>query len=210
MSTNSVLNEPERIIIRLVKENDPRNVRQLIALVKEQLHLSEDEILAAVLNLQSQGKLRLDSSTVLVSQKLSEQIKTGKALWYWATLVIAVLTVAIVFIVPEDFYPWSYLRNTLGLIFVLWLPGYSIVKALFPKQMPLKTSSENLDIIERIALSIGMSMAVVPMVGLLLYYTPWGIGLAPVVLSLFTLTLISATAAVIREARIKRKVQTSD
>jgi len=48
------------------------------------------------------------------------------------------------------------------------------------------------------------------MIGLLLYYSPWGINLAPVVLSLFALTLISATAAILRENRIKKKMQPPD
>jgi uncharacterized membrane protein len=46
----------------------------------------------------------------------------------------------------------------------------------------IKTSTENLDPIERIALSLGMSIALVPIVGLLLNYTPWGIRLTPIVL----------------------------
>jgi uncharacterized membrane protein len=87
----------------------------------------------------------------------------------------------------------------LGSIFVLWLPGYTFIKALFPTKVPIKTSSESLDTIERVALSSGMSLALVPIVGLLLNYTPWGIRLTPIVLSLLSLTTIFATVAIIRE-----------
>ena len=105
----------------------------------------------------------------------------------------------VVFLVPENLYPLRYVRNVLGTVFVLWLPGYAFVKTLFPVHVPIKTSNENLDTIERIALSIGLSLALVPLVGLLLNYTPWGIRLVPIVLSLFVLTLVFATAAVLRE-----------
>jgi uncharacterized membrane protein len=44
-----------------------------------------------------------------------------------------------------------------------------------------------------------MSLALVPIVGLLLNYTPWGIRLTPIVLSLLALTLIFATVAIIKE-----------
>jgi uncharacterized membrane protein len=91
----------------------------------------------------------------------------------------------------------------LGAVFVLWLPGYAFIKALFPEQLPVKTSDKDLDTIERIALSVGMSLALVPMVGLLLNYTPWGIRLTPIVLSLLALTTIFATAGVIRERQIR-------
>lgn len=79
------------------------------------------------------------------------------------------------------------------------LPGYTFIKALFLTHVPIKTSSENLDTIERVVLSIGMSLALVPIVGLLLNYTPWGIRLAPVTLSLLGLSVTFATVAMIRE-----------
>lgn len=57
-------------------------------------------------------------------------------------------------------------------------------------------------IIERTALSIGMSLALVLIVGLLLNYTPRGIRLTPIVLSLVALTVVFAVAAVLREHQI--------
>jgi uncharacterized membrane protein len=112
-----------------------------------------------------------------------------------------------VFTVPEDAFPLVYVRYVLGAIYVLWLPGYAFIKALFPQDLPFGratarspgTSEKDLDSIERIALSLGMSIALVPIVGLLLNYTPWGIQLTPIILSLTALTTIFATAAIARE-----------
>ena len=75
-------------------------------------------------------------------------------------------------------------RIILGLLLVLFLPGYSLIAALFP-------AKDDLDGIERIALSFGLSIAVVPLLGLALNYTPFGIRLVPVlvVLSVFTVSL---------------------
>jgi hypothetical protein len=203
LSNNSSIDKLNQTIIKLIEERKPQDVKQLIALVKEQLPLSEDKILNAVLNLQSQGKIKLDNQPLPASQKLAAHMKTGYALWYWVTIAIATITVAVVFTVPEDFYPWSYIRNALGIIFVLWLPGYTVIKALFPTQVPIKTSTETLDNIERVALSLGMSIAIVPIIGLILNYTPWGIRLTPIVLSLLALTIVFATAAIIRENQAK-------
>jgi hypothetical protein len=195
LSDNLSAEELALTITKLIDERKPQNVKQLVTLVKAIVPLSEKQILDIVLKLQSQGKIKLGSYPLPVSAK--------SALWYWATIALAIVTVAVVFTVPEDLYPWNYLRNVLGIIFVLWLPGYAVTKALFPTQMPIKTSTETLDSIERIALSIGMSIAIVPIIGLILYYTPWGINLAPIVLSLFALTLISASAALAREKQNK-------
>ncbi len=49
---------------------------------------------------------------------------------------------------------------------------------------PAKKSTQGIDTIERIALSFGLSIAIVPLIGLGLNYTPWGIRLIPILASL--------------------------
>ncbi len=67
---------------------------------------------------------------------------------------------------------------------MLFLPGYSLIATLFPRK-------DDLDAIERIALSFGLSIAITPLLGLALNYTPFGIRLSPIliVLSVFTVSL---------------------
>lgn len=72
------------------------------------------------------------------------------------------------------------LRVLFGLPIVLFIPGYILVFALFPG----KKTNQGIDVIERIALSLGLSLAVVPLIGLGLNYTIWGIRLTPIILSL--------------------------
>ena len=89
--------------------------------------------------------------------------------------VIGVLSLALAFIITvADNHA---LRVALGLPFVLFFPGYTLIAALFPGR-------EDLDGIERVALSFGLSIAVVPLIGLILNYTPWGIRLYPILISL--------------------------
>lgn len=68
---------------------------------------------------------------------------------------------------------------------ILFIPGYCLLAVLFPQE-------GDIDLFERIALSFGLSIAVVPLMGLGLNFTPWGIRLEPIVmaLTLFTLVLI--------------------
>jgi uncharacterized membrane protein len=89
----------------------------------------------------------------------------------------------------------SALRIPLGLAMVLFVPGYTLIAALFPKK-------EDLDGIERLALSFGLSIAVVPLIGLGLNYTPWGIRLTPVVVSLAFFILVMAGAAHVRRQNL--------
>lgn len=76
---------------------------------------------------------------------------------------------------------------------VLFIPGYALIAALFP-------GSGELDLIERIALSFGLSIAVVPLTGLALNYTPWGIRLDPIMVSLTILTVSLMVIAQYRRA----------
>ena len=86
-------------------------------------------------------------------------------------------------------------RIPLGLAMVLFVPGYSLSAALFPRK-------SDLDGIERTALSFGLSIAVVPLIGLALNYTPWGIRLTPVVISLAIFTILMAAAAYLRRSNL--------
>lgn len=199
MSNNSIEKKLTQTIIQIVKENKPQTVKQLTSFVKERLPIPEQEILESIMKLQSEGKIRLSKQQPLASPKLVTYLKTEHACWYWVTIAMVIATSIVVFIIPEGCYPWIYIRNGLGTIFVLWLPGYAFIKALFPVELPIKTSEKSLDTIERIALSLGMSLALVPIVGLLLYYTPWGLQLPTTVLSLLALTIVFATAGITRE-----------
>jgi uncharacterized membrane protein len=202
MSSNSRAGNLTQTVIQIVDERKPKTVAQLIFLVKERLPIPEEEILNVVLDLQSQGKIKLENQPLPPSTKLATFIKTRYALWYWATIATAIITALLVFAVPENLYPLNFFRIALGAAFILWLPGYTLIKALFPQHAPIRPAARNLDTIERIALSLGMSLALVPIVGLLLNYTPWGIRLTPIVLSLLALTLIFATVAVVKEHKI--------
>ena len=184
-------------IIDVVRKNNPKTVNELVKLVQPKYPVPEKKILERILRLQNQGKIALKKHQAPITPLLRSYIFSTRANWYWTTIAVATATAALVFTVPENAYPIVYARYLLGSIFVLFLPGYSLIKALFP--------TKELDNIERLALSIGMSLALVPITGLLLNYTPWGIRTTPVTLSLLALTTIFATAAIIREHEAKLK-----
>jgi len=213
LQENSSKDELDKQIIQMVKEKKPENIRQLVDLLHEKFQWSEQEILNRVSYLQEKGKIHLVSQPAPPPKSLTKYLRSSYAYWYWITIILTLATTLIVFVVPEDDFPLVYARYALGIIYILWLPGYAFIKALFPQTLPfaralvhsLGTTEKNLDTIERVALSLGMSIALVPIIGLLLNYTPWGIRLTPIVLSLLALTIVFATAAVIREHQAELK-----
>ncbi|MDM7913170.1 MAG: DUF1616 domain-containing protein [Methanotrichaceae archaeon] len=108
-----------------------------------------------------------------------------------ASVLIALATLAFTLTPLADLQ----VRIPLGLLMVLFIPGYCLIAALFPR-------NGDLDGIERVALSFGLSIAVVPLIGLGLNYTPWGIRLTPVVISLALFTVTMAAVAHLRRTRL--------
>jgi len=117
----------------------------------------------------------------------------------WDLEIIAVLALLLAGIIALGGDGWlHYLRIALGLPFVLFFPGYALIAALFPKK-------DDLDGIERVALSFGLSIAVAPLIGLGLNYTPWGIRLAPILLSLIIFILCMGATAFFRRDKLPQE-----
>lgn len=158
---------------------------------------------------------------------------------------LAAVTVGVVLTLGSVFLPVisdTPIRVAFGLVFVLFLPGYAFIAALFPEtgSSPETTASPDqssdtqtehnkpapepgtaaaeatpttepdptlqgqsgIDGIERVALSFGLSIAIVPLIGLILNFTPWGIRLGPIAVSVSGFTLISVAVAARRRAEL--------
>lgn len=107
--------------------------------------------------------------------------------WLWTTVTLLALT-ALTIVTSGASQAILYLRYVLGSITVLFIPGYVTIELLYPRE-------EDLSPLERLALSIGLSLALVPLIGLVLNYTPWGIRLAPIAASLTIYATVAAFAA---------------
>jgi len=127
-----------------------------------------------------------------------------------AIVILVFLTTLAVFVPGVNETP---LRVVLGLPFVLFVPGYAFIAALFPESGtgPTEETDQDddetditatdrgrdggIDGIERVALSFGLSIAIVPLIGLVLNFTPFGIRLVPIVVSLVGFTLAAVAIA---------------
>ena len=112
-------------------------------------------------------------------------------------ILIAVVVLTLL-LLPVAFFTTGPVRIILGLLFVLFFPGYTLVSALF-------TRRGSLGGIERIALSFGLSVAIVALSGLVLNYTPWGINLYSVIISVALFIVIVSAVAWYRLWRLPPK-----
>lgn len=125
--------------------------------------------------------------------------RPGYSMWLWTGLVLAAIAAALALTSTSALHP---LRLVLGLVYVFFLPGYGIAEALYP--------GEELSPIEHLALSIGLSLAIVPLGGLLLNYTPWHVTQLPVIGLIFLVIAVSLLVAAYRKYMLYEKSLVSE
>jgi len=88
--------------------------------------------------------------------------------------------------------PFLYFRYLFAPLLISYLPGSMLVKIIFSK-------NENLDPLERLALSFGLSMVLTILIGLFLNYTPSGLNLNTMFVSLALLTVVVSVGSLIAD-----------
>lgn len=103
-------------------------------------------------------------------------------------IILLVFVIITLLLFPAAAFTSGALRIILGLPLVLFIPGYILLSALFPGRGSLSG-------IERITFSIGLSIAVAIIIGIILNYTPWGISLYPILISATIFVVVTASVA---------------
>lgn len=135
------------------------------------------------------NKTAYQSKSTLLDGEFS--IQEFRLIWVGALLLLLLLAFPITVLSP--------LRVGLGLLYVLYVPGYCLMVALFPRQ-------DDLDSIERMGMSIGLSIGVVPLLALLLDNLPWGIRLWPILLGEYGVMALSMGVALWRRQHLSAEL----
>ncbi len=109
-------------------------------------------------------------------------------------LMFVVTALCVVFLLAPRLNT-TFVKTILELFLILFIPGYALMAALFPRK-------DDLEDIERTALSFGLSVTITPIIGLALHYTIGGIKLTPLLLLLSVFTFIMISVALIRVTRV--------
>jgi uncharacterized membrane protein len=115
------------------------------------------------------------------------------------------------------------LRVLLGFVFVSLVPGYVVVAALFPEGLHAADGDSEggprppdqrgtagaggVTVTERLLLSVGVSLVVVPAIGYAWNFTPGGVRLVPVLLSVSGFSVAVAGLAALRRRRLPADAQ---
>jgi uncharacterized membrane protein len=94
----------------------------------------------------------------------------------------SIILILVIGLIPSG----TVLRVIIGLPFLLFFPGYSILLIGFPKR-------QDLGGLARLVFSFGISIAIVPLIGLLLNYSSFGIRLEPILLGVAALNILASS-----------------
>jgi len=178
----------EEVIKKVARERKGAGLSEFIKEVASRAKISYDR--ASYYTYLAWKKGIIDILPEKLPKTFPQYFLSIESLWFHILFVFVVSTILLALYVTKP--PLIYLRYVFGSLYVLYVPGAVLLEALYPR-------GEELEPLERLALSIGLSLALVPLVGLILNYTPWGIRLVPIIISLALLTLSLAIIALYRK-----------
>jgi hypothetical protein len=175
----------------IIRENHPSTVGQLAHAIKAARIVDDDELVSVIREMVHEGSLKLAkpdySHETLIDYFLTPTLST----WFWVTCLVTGVTILVLRVAP-NLPALEILRWTLGSVFVLYAPGYALIRFLLP-------NISEMDSVEKYTLNVVASLTVTALVGVLLEYTQIGINLPSVTSSIAIFVLFFITAAAIRD-----------
>lgn len=112
--------------------------------------------------------------------------KGGLIFWWDFALSIVWMAALIMLVLAGNLVPGMVeIRLVIGVVYVFFVPGYWLQVVLFPH-------IKEVNALERLGISLGLSVAVVPLLALLLDRLPWGLSLWPILIGETGITLLLA------------------
>ena len=146
------------------------------------------------------NKYQAETIKIIKASWVEAVAKRKKIPWQDFRLVLIGAAALLVLVaLGEQLAALQPLRIILGLAYTLFVPGYCLTTALFPKV-------GDLDSIERIGLSIGLSIALVSFLALVLDRLPWGLHLWPILLGEYSMTVLFTAVALWRRSQLAEGV----
>jgi uncharacterized membrane protein len=114
----------------------------------------------------------------------------GRKSWdLWSIIIGSLLLIGAALLLPDTVLP-----VILGIAFLVFLPGYAILVVLFP-------AHKDLNILERAAISFGVSIAIVPVVGIGLNVSEFGARLSSILMIISVIALVFALIGLLIRSR---------
>jgi uncharacterized membrane protein len=154
-------------------------------MLEENAQLDVPQYVEVIKSMVKDGSLRVEKPSYEISSILDYLFTVTVSGEFSCVFLLAVASGIMTYLLPTRF-PLNIFRMFFGAV-LIFLPGYSTAKLLFPVS--------HLGFPERFALSAALSLAIVPIIGFALNFTPLGINLQPIIVSIAAYSLFVICAA---------------
>jgi len=196
----SSLEYSEKILL-IIQRDNPKTVIEVINKAKKEFNIPKLKTLETIETLRDNEEINLINNYKDTPKNIFQYFISLSSSWYWTTIILSLFLPMSQIMNADNTYPFLFIRLISNSISLLFLPGYSLSKILF--------NEKEIDHIEKLAYSIGISIVTLPLIGFLLNYSHWEISFYPLTLSLSGITIIAATIGLIIEHRQKIKKTSS-
>ena len=191
--TSTITPDIRKIIQKILVEEKPKTVRQLVQKTVDATGKEEDEIYQIIKTLEKEKVIRLGPEKIERGLPSSVYDYFFKIHYYsiefWSIFILTSIFFPIVIFIEQD-SPALFLRVIFGVIFGVFIPGWVITNLMFPR------ISETIDQFERVLLAIGINIGISIFAGLLLNRV-WIIDSMPFTVTIGALTFVVLILSVI-------------
>ncbi|MGI0029789.1 MAG: DUF1616 domain-containing protein [Nitrososphaera sp.] len=186
----------ERMVMDIMHKHDCRRVSDIVVnLQRLDKEIGVDEIHSAVRRLEVTGSINLSEEKPAVSF-LSDLTHVGTNARFWVAVAASAAILIAIYVLPQG-EPWVATRWIAGAIFLFVIPGYTITNLFIPRN--------RLSTIERVAISVGLSLATVVLIGIILSYSPVGVRIEPIVISIALFNVVIALLAAEKDYSMRER-----
>ncbi len=171
--------EEKNKIIDIVAKRQPGSMQDLVKTIIDETGYDKNKVRNIIINMIENNEIILKKMDKKTNYK--EYLLSYKLFWFWI-LMCGVFSYIIILFASGTIIELNALKIILGGLMTLLFPGYALVRTLFIE--------DTISAVERMALSIGLSIAITPMISFILNFSPLGISIYPITICLSFLTII--------------------
>lgn len=161
-------------------------------LIKKQYNNNnnKEKIAKEIYELIEEGKIRV----IEKNNRFFSTFFSFRNSWYLFSIFVITLSLVSSIFISNNYI---LIKGIIVSPLLFFYPGYGIVESIYPKR-------EEWNELERAALSIGMSLAILPLIGLILNLMPFGLNVESVSISIYIFSLIMLIIARYRKYQYER------
>jgi hypothetical protein len=187
----------ERMILDIVHRQHITKVGEVVSsLQKLDGFLATHEIYDAIKRLEERGEINLSEEKNSSFLKNLADVEVNAP--FWLAIAAAAAIFVATYALPQD-GAWSLARTISGAIFLFVMPGYVMTNTF--------VSRNRLSYIERMAISVGLSLASVSLIGMTLAYGISGIKLEPIISTMTAFVFVMALIGAYVDFRRRRQAR---